>query len=606
MKICTQCGNTQSDEARVCDACGALFKPERKPDGLQGMRQGRVNDYGAERTSSTGGRAVPNADYAQRSPHEKVRSRRYEQDAGRPTMRRGVPDKPKGEAKAARRRKNVLHPVKKHMINWTKVWLCVAVVLVACVGAGLLYLQHTDQGQLIMARMGRESNDTAKWTLGTEYLNQGYIDRAIATYQAAYEQNPDREDIFEKLQLLAEAYEAGGRAGDAEEVYTKLYEEIDEKSKVGYDNRLRLMLAQGRTLEATELMSLAYEKTGDGSYKSRREQLLPPAPTSSIGAGSHAKEISVDLLSAGGYEIYYTLGEGELPETGTLYTEPLYLKEGVYTIRAVCVSSDLVSDEVSLKYRVTLPSPVAPTATLASGTYETKRRVWLRYADKDPVTIYYTIDSTYPTIDSPIYDGEPIWLNAGKMTLRAVTVNSYGKVSNELNLTYQINRPFKNYYRTDKDNFSDFTTLSTTYETFVKRMGSPQSEAEITDENVKGSCTSVQYAWGEARFVLTEKGRQIYYFRTTGNHQGPRKTKVGMSAENVIASFRDMGQVANARGNRSLYNDAAVGYGKYTKTDESGAEIEYAYYAQDGATVTLTYQLKNDKVAQIELSYSLK
>ena len=44
---------------------------------------------------------------------------------------------------------------------------------------------------------------------------------------------------------------------------------------------------------------------------------------------------------------------------------------------------------------------------------------------------------------------------------------------------------------------------------------------------------------------------------------GPRNTRVGMKVNEVTEQFRDMGQVANARGNRSIYYDDATGYARY-------------------------------------------
>jgi hypothetical protein len=47
-------------------------------------------------------------------------------------------------------------------------------------------------------------------------------------------------------------------------------------------------------------------------------------------------------------------------------------------IRAVAVSSDLVSDEMRIQYSISLPRPAAPYASLAPGVYERRQRIWLK------------------------------------------------------------------------------------------------------------------------------------------------------------------------------------------------------------------------------------
>lgn len=607
--ICKHCGAMVRGSAMVCDQCGGELTPPVRESGAAGIRQGRSLSQSAPVDSShhDPGRTelFPDAPIAER------RRRRYENDAGRPASRRGLPhqstiavDLPSRRDKRPR--------VHKVMINWALVGLIGVVLFVFALMGGYIYLKTTDPGQLILARMGKEVNAEALWSLGTEYLDQGYIERAIASYESAYEQEPEREDIYDKLLLLAEAYEAGGYAGKAEEVFIKLYTELDETNVVAYRNRVRLLTDQSRLPELADFLKFAYEKTGDTSFSKQREEMLPSAPTVNKAGSTYRLTDStyqeIELESAEGYDIYYIINgtqEDTLPEAGTLYTEPIKLYEGGHVLRAVAVSSELVSDEMSATYSVALPVPEAPKCSLAPGTYEKKQRVWLRYPDEknaENVTIYYTIDGQSPTANSPIYTGEPVTLPGGRVHIKAVAVNQYGKVSNEMDVEVKVNIGFKRYFY-ENDVFNDFTILTTSYDRFTTLYGDPVEEVEITDV-MPGTCLKLSYSWGEARFYLSEKGYVLYMVETSSSSmRGPRSTKVGMKAEEVTEKYRDMGQTFDQNGDRSIYWDEAEGYGKIYKLEDDSGRIDYVYYTEDGGSMILSYYLQNNTVVRMGMRY---
>lgn len=526
-------------------------------------------------------------------------------------------------------------PLKRHphrlMINWALLWTVLAVVVMVAVIGAYAFLRFTDAGQLIMARMGRDANANAMWKYGQELLDQGYLDRSVAAFEKAYELEPEREDIYDRLLQLADAYEAAGRLGDAEAVYVKIYTDIAEDDPEVYRQVMRLMEGQGRQMELAALLKLAYEKTGDSYFRRERDQLLPSMPTASKEAGPIKYEQDIQLLSAEDYDIYYILSdEGELPEDGTLYTEPIHLGEGSHVVRAVAVSSDLISDEMRIQYSISLPRPAAPYASLAPGPYEKRQRIWLKLiktedqelleqkrllSDQEEeilkklndITIYYTLDSQTPTSNSPIYTGDPFLLPLGPSTVKAVAVNGFGKVSNVMERTYDIKKPFKLYF-SDSDNFSDFTIMVTEKDAFIRKFGTPNSEREIEDENMEGQCQLLTYAWGEARFFMTDRGYVIYAFETNSqNVVGPEKTKIGMSETDVTSLFRDMGMEHNQDGSRSLYYDKQNRkYAMMYHLSPTNDRIDYSYVRQDSLVVTLSYYLQDHRVIRMGIQTSLE
>lgn len=589
--VCEHCGAVAREGELVCQQCGAMLPVRDMGSGAAAIRQGREN-AGAKKNRV--GSGVPDT----RAPVTQVLDEENRYRLPKNRSEDSVPTHGKHTGKSRKRHL---------MINWAMIGAVIMVLLVLSAVGGFLFLKLSPDGQLVLARFGYEADTTAMWKLGEEYLDQGYIEKAITIEEAAYEKDPNREDIYDCLQQLCEAYEAGARPEDAERIYTVMYQEIDPKKTEAYTNIVRLMNSQARYTEVAAFLSVAYTNTGDVSFETQRQEMLPTQPTVSLSGGKYEMPRDVTLFSAEDYDIYYIIGdEGTLPEDGTRFTEPIHLEEGGWTLRAVCVSSELVSDEFSAKYVITLPTPDAPKGSLAPGTYQQKQRFRLFYKGEDKnVTMYYTIDSTAPTINSPIYTEDGILLPGGKVTVRAVAVNEYGKVSNEMSVELQINIPYKKYYRSN-DVFNEFTLMSTTRDQFVKKFGTPQSETEISDTMVRGTCVKLTYAWGEARFYYAEKGTLLYYVDTTSTSvTAPRSTQIGMSETQITEKYRDMGQAKNQDGSRSLYFDSRDQcYGRVYVLDDTHKRIDYYFVdTENDATVTLSYYLENGKCTRLVNSF---
>ncbi len=594
--VCEHCGAVARSGETVCSQCGAMLPVREMGKGAAGIRQGR--DPAAQKKAPVGSSTADAPVQTAYVLDDKKRYSRRKTDTAETATTHTV-------------KSHRTHKIHRFMINWAMIGAVSLVLVVCLVVGGYLFLQLTDQGQLVMARLGYEADATAMWTLGEEYLDQGYIEKAIAIEEEAYAKDPEHEDIYDRLQQLCEAYEAGSRQDDAEHIYTVMYQEIDATNPVAYRNIVRLMLDQSRRTEAANLLAIAYTNTGDVSFKTQREEMLPSVPTASLEGGKHMLEQDCTLVSAEGYDIYYIIGEeGTLPEDGMLFEEPIHLEEGGWTVRAVAVSSDLVSDELSVKYVISLPTPDAPYPSLAPGTYQQRQRMRLKNIGDDPnVTFYYTIDSTAPTINSPIYNSEEgILLPGGTVTVRAVAVNKYGKVSNEMSVTLLIkNVKYAKYYRAN-DTFETFELMKTTYDQFVKKYGTAEEEQDIIDPLVRSQCVRLVYSWGEARFYYTETGALLYYIDTTNaNMVAPRSTKIGMAETAITQKYRDMGQAKNQDGSRSLYYDSGDQcYGKIEIVDDTHQTISYSYVdTENDATVTLQYHMENGKCVRLTNTFAV-
>ena len=526
-------------------------------------------------------------------------------------------------AKRGKKRRRLPRPrnesiyYRKHVINWAWVGFAALILAFVLLAGAYAYLKLTPAGQVILARAGREAGAPALWTVGTEQLDRGEIPRAIATYEKALAKEPEGDDISHNLLLLAEAYEAAGRSKDAMGVYTRIYKENpgDEPARkslriVGYRNAIRILQDSALTAEAADLLRVAFEDTGDTAFFKERSQLVPAPPTASLAGGRYMFTQAVSFSSDEGYDIYYAAGDEMLPEEGILFTEPIPMQEGVHTFRAVCVSQDLLSDEMTVKYTITLPVPLAPRANVQPGEYSKPFKVDLRNVGDDPnVRMYYTIDGTRPTVNSPEYVGEGIQLPSGRVYLKAIAVNSYGKISNEMTQDYRIAGRFDKYFSAE-DTFTGISLMKTTADAFISLFGEPQTREEGKDTLVKGTGTTFRYPWGEARFVLTDDGNLLYHIDTNDTAlPGPRKTRVGQTMQEVTDKFRDMGQLPNSRGDRGIYYDGPVGYAAYTVASDDPLEgkLEYCTIKSGLATpgtIWLTYAISGGRVARIAMTFS--
>lgn len=599
--LCPDCNTYAAEDDIVCPRCGKLLdRQATEEEELMSFRQGRHLRKVQDELPPPP--AMPGSTGASRS-FEDIRPRETAEATGAVYSRRenlantgrfygledglidnapmsyGVSETPTVMAVSHRNSRSKRGLRMKRLINWAWVLISAVVLVIALAIGTYVFLTKTPTGQVIMARMGEDATSAAMWQVGQEYLHTGDIDKAIEYFLIARQKDEEaKEPNVTGLLELGSAYEANGQLVEAEAVYAHIYTEIVPSAPEAYRAQARVLQAQGRLADAAALLNDAYKATGVAAFRSQRLDILPDLPTTSVVPGYYNAAQKVELLQGQDCEIWYTLDKfAVLPEGGILYEEPLEFSEGEHALRAVAVNGDLVSDPMIANYQIYLPTPLQPDSNLAPQTYTKRRTVSLRPGklsdedlEKNPgyaatlddpvaqtITIYYTIDGSQPDKDSPIWDGTPIQLGTtgGYVTLKALSVNGYGKQGNTLEVKYKfdVNPGHKKVYSVE-DTIDDLKLGATTREAFRTKYGDGTGPQMVTINTVEGECEQYTYSWGHAAFMKVKTGWVLAELYFTGNFAGPRDTKIGMAEAKITGQFRDYGQVTGATGiKRGLY-----------------------------------------------------
>ena len=219
--LCRKCGYYTDRDDSVCPECGEILNENAgvPTGGAEAIRQGkraRQAIYDAASKQSTEARrkrrsgashatvempAVREDDEEEKIPAFTVSEREVigDEDSGAPAFerrRRPVYDE---DAALEEQAKAYTEWIEKgghqrlKMVNWMKIALILTVAVILTIAGGWLFLKKTDAGQKLMAKMGREANSSALWSVGEELMNTGDMEGAIANFEKAKAQDEAEE-----------------------------------------------------------------------------------------------------------------------------------------------------------------------------------------------------------------------------------------------------------------------------------------------------------------------------------------------------------------------------------------------------------------------------
>ena len=265
-----------------------------------------------------------------------------------------------------------------------------------------------------------------------EYAAQGQYEQAIVCLDTAYEKDDTQAQIlFLKADYYYLMFDNESALAALKQIIDKgiyAYEEIEE----AYDKMIAIYSREERYEEINELLLACNESTIVNMFQG----YMAKTPEFSYVEGSYAEVIPLKLSSNTSGTIYYT-ADGSIPdENAQIYTAPLFLENGEYTISAVFINDyGIKSEVVSKTYYISLEVPNAPEVDLYSGEYV--KPMMISVTGQSGCLIYYTTDGSEPTKDSVPYTG-PIPMPLGTTHFKFVNVSEEGVSSDVTMRTYTL------------------------------------------------------------------------------------------------------------------------------------------------------------------------
>lgn len=282
-----------------------------------------------------------------------------------------------------------------------RTFIVILVLLILLGGLGFILYQGSYAGQV---KKGNRALKTGQYTLAENYFN-----RAIS-------KNHKRGDAYTGL---SDVYLKQNDQDGAEAVFLTAISSQPSNAEL-YKAAIQFYVKTNQLVKISQLL----DGSQDDAVLLAVKPYVSDQPQFSLKEGTYPEVQQVTLKSGKG-TIYYTTDGSEPDTSSTKYKEPILLKEGQTTIKAISVNKkDVPSLTVSKVYNIDIPVADAPAVTPSTGQYDTPMQITINVPEG--YTAYYTTDGTDPTAASNKYTG-PISMPQGQTLFSAILVNKSGK-----------------------------------------------------------------------------------------------------------------------------------------------------------------------------------
>lgn len=294
---------------------------------------------------------------------------------------------------------------------WSKSFLSKVIVLLS----GIVIVVALILGTIAITDTIRNNSYSYQVKQALNAADDGAYETAIQYMERAI--TLDSSDIEMKY-LLASYYDKAGEAENALLVLKGLICGDTDTDINTYNKMFEIYSRQGNIIEISRTLA----ECEDPVILEQFRQYVANAPEFSDPAGSYDDVVHLKLTANTTGTIYYTVNGGTPDTSSDVYTSPIFLESGYYTVKAIFVNSyGLVSDVISQQYEINVTVPVKPVISVESGTYDIPEVISVEVPEG--CTTYYTTDGSIPTRDSIQYK-EPICMPLGDSKFTFVTYSA--------------------------------------------------------------------------------------------------------------------------------------------------------------------------------------
>lgn len=301
-------------------------------------------------------------------------------------------------------------------LKWVVIPMFILICCVMVTVGGIYYYQYNSL-----------EYQTAK---AAEYVEAQEYDKAVACYERVLELSDNNVAIMFRL---AEVYFLKNNKIEYEYLLRKIVNS-DEANKdqiaSAYGKLIAIYRARDDFKSINELLLASDNEEVMYTYQSY--VALPPQ--FSIQEGFYTEIQPLKITPYGTGKVYYTM-DGTLPdENSSMYTTPIILEDGDYTICAYFVNEyGVASEYVTKSYHVESEALPMPAVSTVGGEYNFPINIEVTGDQED---VYYTTDGSTPTMFSTPYTG-PIPMPLGKTTFRFIR-SKEGRTSEIVERTYTL------------------------------------------------------------------------------------------------------------------------------------------------------------------------
>jgi len=243
------------------------------------------------------------------------------------------------------------------------------------------------------------------------YEEAGNYTDAISMMEKALILDPDQAEAH---LLLGDYYLKNGDDSSA----LLIYESLMKNSSVSEKAMIQIAeyyISTESYEELNDFLLTCDNENVQNSYQS----YMAMQPVFSLEGGTYNEVSPLKITANSAGIIYYTLDGSEPNEGSNIYTAPIMLEFGTYTVKAFFINGNgIKSETTTAQYVIDVTVPAAPIVNIESGSYEQPSMIEVEVPKY--CTVYYTLDGTTPTKDSIQYV-RPIPMPLGTSSYQFVT-----------------------------------------------------------------------------------------------------------------------------------------------------------------------------------------